>query len=146
MAGLSSKGSKFYISDSNAELKVADVVANLTSIGAVSVQTDEIDTTTLDSGDYKEFNAGMKDSGEIAISGNLIDDSGFAKLQPLFDSSLLTKWGIASEGSEEACIQGTGFVKTLEWGERTPDGLLTFSATVRISGKVLPFTKPVVAG
>lgn len=143
MAGLSSKGSKFFISDENVALKLADVVANLTSIGAVSVQTDEIDTTTLDSGDYKEFNAGMKDSGEIAISGNLLDDGGFSRLQPLFDSSKLTKWGITSEGSTEACIQGTGFLKSLEWGERTPDGSLTFSATVRISGKVLPLTTPV---
>lgn len=143
MAGISSKGSKFYISDTNAELKLADIVANLTSIGAVSVTTDEVDTTTLDSGEYKEFNAGMKDSGEIAISGNLLDDGGFAKLQPLFDASTMTKWGITSANSTEACIQGSGFLKSLEWGERTPDGLLTFSATVRISGKVDKLVTPV---
>lgn len=143
MAGISTKGSKFYLSADGTALKSTDIIANLTSIGAISPSTDEIDTTTLDSGDYKEFMPGMKDAGEFQITGNLIDEAGFADVLPLFENSTMTKWGVTSEGSEEACIQGDGYVKSYELGDRTPDGLLTFSATIRISGKILPFTKPV---
>ena len=46
------------------------LIADLTSIGEIGVTSDEIDVTTLDSSSgYKEFIAGFKDSGEVALKG-----------------------------------------------------------------------------
>ena len=52
------------------KLKIgANSIAELTSIGGLSLSADTIDVTTLDSDGYREFIQGMKDGGEVSISG-----------------------------------------------------------------------------
>jgi len=48
-------------------------VGNLSSIGGLELSADTIDVTTLDStGGYREFIAGFKDAGEVALEGILM--------------------------------------------------------------------------
>ena len=69
MAGTRSTGTTFGFEKKEEEL--TDItVGNLSSIGEVGGDSDEIDVTTLDStGGYREFLQGFKDAGEIVLSG-----------------------------------------------------------------------------
>jgi hypothetical protein len=142
MAGTSSKGSKLFVSA--LIIAVADRIANLTSIGAVGAETDEMEVTDLDSLEYKEFVMGLKDGGSVDIAGNmLVGGTGYAKLKGFFDSSTLVHFGVSHPTVEEASLAFDGFVKKIQVGERTATGALTFTATIRISGAITDFVTPV---
>lgn len=109
-------------------------IANLTSIGEIGVESEEIDATDLDSpNNYKEFIAGSKDAGEVSLAGNIKDEANVEKMLALAESQSMESWTVAYPSG--AKWEFTGFVKSFKDGEKTPDGLATFSATIRISGK-----------
>ena len=109
-------------------------VANLTSVGEIGVESEEIDTTDLDStGGYKEFIAGAKDAGEVSLAGNIKDEATVEKMLSLADSQSVESWIV--EYPSGAKWTFSGFVKSFKDGEKTTDGLATFSATIRVSGK-----------
>jgi predicted secreted protein len=109
-------------------------IANLTSIGEIGIESEEIDTTDLDSvGGYKEFIAGSKDAGEVSIAGNIKDESNVEKMLALAESQSIEDWTV--EYPSGAKWDFKGFVKSFKDGEKTTDGLATFTASIRISGK-----------
>lgn len=109
-------------------------IANLTSIGEIGVESDEIDTTDLDSpNNYKEFIAGSKDAGEVALAGNIKDESNVEKMLALAESQSIEPWEVDYPSGAKWTFNA--FVKSFKDGEKTPDGLATFTATLRISGK-----------
>lgn len=109
-------------------------IANLTSIGEIGVESEEIDTTDLDSpNNYKEFIAGSKDAGEVSLAGNIKDESNVEKMLALAESQSIEKWTVAYPSG--AKWEFDAFVKSFKDGEKTTDGLATFTATLRISGK-----------
>lgn len=109
-------------------------IANLTSIGEIGVESEEIDATDLDSPDnYKEFIAGSKDAGEVALAGNIKDGANVEKMLALAESQSMEEWVVAYPSGAKWTFKG--FVKSFKDGEKTPDGLATFSATIRVSGK-----------
>lgn len=116
--------------DETADLKIA----NLTSIGEIGVESEEIDATDLDSPDnYKEFIAGSKDAGEVPIAGNIKDESNVEKMLALAESQSVEPWTVTYPSG--ATWKFRAFVKSFKDGEKTTDGLATFTATLRISGK-----------
>lgn len=109
-------------------------IANLTSIGEIGVESEEIDATDLDSPDnYKEFIAGSKDAGEVAIAGNIKDESNVEKMLALAESQSIEKWTVTYSSGAKWVFNA--FVKSFKDGEKTTDGLATFTASLRISGK-----------
>lgn len=116
--------------DETADLRIA----NLTSIGEIGVESEEIDATDLDSpGNYKEFIAGSKDGGEVSIAGNIKDESNVEKMLALAESQSVETWNVTYPSGAKWVFKA--FVKSFKDGEKTTDGLATFSATLRISGK-----------
>ncbi len=116
--------------DETADLRIA----NLTSIGEIGVESEEIDTTDHDSpNDYKEFIAGFKDGGEVAIAGNIKDESNVEKMLALAESRSMEKWTVTYPSG--ATWKFSAFVKSFKDGEKTTDGLATFTGSLRISGK-----------
>ena len=72
MAGYKAIGSKLSVDTSATSTPTWTQIANLTSIGEIGLESDEIDVTTLDStGDFKEFIGGAKDGGSIDLEGNI---------------------------------------------------------------------------
>ena len=64
-------------------------VARLSSIGGLELSADTIDVTTLESdGGYREFIAGFKDAGEVALEGYFVPTTGKGQkeLYDLFES------------------------------------------------------------
>lgn len=109
-------------------------IANLTSIGEIGVESEEIDTTDLDSPDnYKEFIAGSKDAGEVSIAGNIKDESNVEKMLALAESQSIEAWTVTYPSGAKWVFNA--FVKSFKDGEKTTDGLATFTASLRISGK-----------
>ena len=109
-------------------------IANLTSIGEIGVESEEIDATDLDSpNNYKEFIAGSKDAGEVSLAGNIKDESNVEKMLALAESQSMEEWEVTYPSGAKWSFRG--FIKSFKDGEKTPDGVATFSASIRISGK-----------
>lgn len=149
MAGVSAKGSKLYLKSGTAFAE-SDVIAHLTSIGEIGGDVDELETTDLDSGDYKEFAPSMKDGGTISIAGNFVAGStGYTRLKALFDKSptdptVFGDFGISHPIITEANCGFNAYVSSLKVGERTPTGLVTFTADLRVNGAIGDFIDPSV--
>lgn len=142
MSALKSLGTTLVKTKSGSE-QADTTIADLTSIGEIGVESDEIDVTTLDStGGYKEFIAGFKDSGELAISGIIKTETAFDAMVLLADSQSLEAWTITFTSGSKWTF--SGFVKSFKEGESTVEGVRNFAGSIRISGKPT-FTKAVVS-
>ena len=109
-------------------------LANLTSIGEIGVESEEIDATDLDSpNNYKEFIAGSKDAGEVSIAGNIKDEANVEKMLALAESQSIEEFTVTYPSGAKWVFNA--FVKSFKDGEKTTDGLATFTASLRISGK-----------
>ena len=133
MSAIKTMGTTLTKTKSGSELEDLKI-ANLTSIGEIGVESEEIDTTDLDSPDnYKEFIPGTKDAGEVSLAGNIKEESNVEKMLALAESQSMEEWTVTYPSG--ATWKFKGFVKSFKDGEKTPDGLATFSATIRVSGK-----------
>lgn len=109
-------------------------VANLTSIGEIGVESEELDTTDLDSPNgYKEFIAGSKDAGEVSIAGWIKDETIVEKMLALAESQSVESWEVAYPSGAKWTF--SAFVKSFKDGEKSTDGVASFTGTLRISGK-----------
>lgn len=114
--------------------KGTTAIAELTSIGGLDLSADTIETTTLDSADgYRTFTQGLKDGGEVSISGyfdpvehdGLLDDfnSGTAANYTIeFPAALGAKWDFS------------GVVTAYSTSAEMEDNI-SFEATLKVSGK-----------
>lgn len=110
------------------------VIANLTSIGEIGIESDEIDTTDLDSPDnFKEFIAGAKDAGEVSLAGNIKVEANVEKMLALANAQTVEEWTV--EYPSGATWVFNAFLKTFKDGEKNVEGVATFTATLRVSGK-----------
>lgn len=118
------------------------IVGSLTSIGEIGVEISEIDVTTLDSPNgAKEFISGDIDAGECAIAGYIkkkTDEATVTKMMALISSGSLEEWEVTFPSG--AKWDFNAFVKSFKTTEETPDGLIGYNATLRISG--LPVYTP----
>lgn len=109
------------------------LVADLTSIGEIGVESDEIDVTTLDSsGGYKEYIAGFKDAGEVSLAGIIKSEDAMEAMLALAESQSLEEWTIETVNGSTWVFDG--FVKSFKEAEATVDGVRGFSASIRVSG------------
>jgi len=110
------------------------VIADLTSIGEIGVESDEIDVTTLDSSSgYKEFIAGFKDAGEVSLEGIIKSEDAMEAMLALAESQVVEEWTIEAISGSNWVFDG--FVKSFKEGEGTVDGVRGFSGSIRVSGK-----------
>ncbi len=117
------------------------LVGHLTSIGEIGVESEEIETTDHDSpNDYKEFEAGAKDAGEVAIAGNIKNEQDIEKMLALAEARTKEEWTVTYPSGAKWVF--TGFLKSFKDGEKTIGGVATFTGSIRISGKPV-YTKGV---
>lgn len=111
-------------------------LAEVTSISGPGQKVDTIEVTNHDSADaFKEFLAGLVDGGEITIEGNFI--AGDTTGQIAFNTDLQARTSRTcvitmpnSLGTWTATAIATGFDPSYPH-----DGKISFSASVKISGK-----------
>lgn len=95
MAGIKAIGSKLSVNTGTTESPVWEQIANLTTIGEIGLESDEIDVTTLDSADdFKEYIGGAKDGGTVDLEGNVVTDAGLTSLYALANSRAVKQFKI----------------------------------------------------
>ena len=135
MSDIAEKSMGTTLTKEKSGLEAADtVIAHLTTIGEIGIESEEIDTTTLDSSDgFREFIASLKDAGEMTLEGIIKDSDDFDTLLDLADDQEVESWIIEFESGDK--WEFDGFVKAAKEGESTVDGVRTFTGAIRISGK-----------
>ena len=109
------------------------VLEALKSIGEITGEKEEIDVTTLDSVDGKEFLSGAADWGSQDIEALIKDESQVIKLRALFDSGMVRDWEILTPAKLKIAYKA--FVKSFAYGEKTTDGIDGYKLTLRLTGK-----------
>lgn len=111
-------------------------VAGLTSIGGLEQSADTIDVTTLDSaGGRREFIAGFKDSGEVAVEGYFIPGvgKGQSELYAAFESGEVDDYAIEFPPDLGAKWEFKAIVTAFSTSVSLEDPL-AFSATLKVTG------------
>ena len=111
-------------------------VGSLTSIGEITPEAEEIDATCLDSaGGYKEYVQGFKDSGEVPVTGFFDKtDAGQTAMRTGFTTGAAS--AVLVTFPDGSTVTANGWVKSFSIGSAEVDGLVGFTATVRLTGSV----------
>ena len=113
-------------------------IAELTSIGSPKLSLDTQDVTShQSSSSYREYIGTLLDGGEVSIEGNFIssDSDGQIGLITDMEAKTVQSFVITFPTSITATWTFSALVTAFEIGDMAPDGTLTFSATLKISGK-----------
>lgn len=130
-------------------------VGQVAEIGNIDVSADEVDVTTLDAGDYRDYLQGFKDPGEcqltVLFDPNLADqDESEDGLFGLFTSGETRDWVVRFNSSAAGgAAFGTfkGFLRDWSFGALNPDDPQEIQPTIRIVGPItLVDTMPVPTG
>ncbi len=135
MGKIKAKGTTLTLT-SKAQTPVVSMIGSLSSIGEVAPTADEIDVTTLDSaGGYKEFVQGMKDAGEVPLSGFM--DATVAKNQNMLITYFNTGETVEAEIEfpDGTTIGFDCYVKGYSMGAAEIGGAVGFGATLRVTGE-----------
>lgn len=115
----------------------ATKVGGLTEINGIELSADTLDTTTLDSdGGYRQFTGGFKDAGEVTVSGyfEVNATNGQKKMYDAFEKGGEEDFAIEFPSELKAKWIFKGVVTGFSTGAALED-LISFSATVKVSGK-----------
>jgi tail tube protein len=119
-------------------------VAQVQEIGAIDQTADELDVTTLDAIDTRDYIPGFKDTGEsqiVLIFDPNLDSHGDGEdgLYGIWDRGETRDWAIRINSSAVGgAAYGTfsGFVRDWSWGAINADDPQTVSPTIRLRSKV----------
>ena len=120
------------------KLKRGDVyVAKLLNIEPPELSRDDIDVTNHDSADEtREFVPGLKDGGEVTMEGHLIPTDATQKsLLAAIDINEPEPWVIEFPTTPMLTVAFNGYVKAFKVGAAPIDGAMTFTATIKVTGK-----------
>lgn len=112
-----------------------NAIAELKSVSGLEISVDTLDTTALDSGGWRTFIQGMRDAGEVSVSGyfNPSDTQG---QKALYDSlmagtvlsySILFPSGLGATWSFQGVV--TKFTTSAEM-----EAVVSFEASIKVSG------------
>lgn len=144
MAKFTGKGSAFSINTAAVAPATYVAVGQVQSIGGITISSDEVDVTTLDAGDYRQYIQGFKDPGECpltvifdpALADQGVDANG---LLGLFASGAVKNCAVTINSSEvggNSFLIFDAFIRDMEYGEINPDDPQTISPVFRITGPV----------
>lgn len=115
----------------------AQAVAELTNIGGVEINVEMKDVTSHDATDfYARFLAGKIDSSELPIEGNLEVANTDGQVAMVTDASARTlRQVIITYPGSIATWTFDAYITKLKIGDAPIDGVLPFSASIKIVGK-----------
>lgn len=114
--------------------KGTTAIAELTSINGLDLSADTIETTTLDTVEgYRTFMQGLKDAGEVSISG-YFDPTDHASLLTDFENGDSAIYTIEFPADVDYKWEFTAVVTAYSTGAELEDNI-SFEATFKVSGK-----------
>jgi predicted secreted protein len=117
--------------------KGTTVIAELTSISGVELSADTIETTALDTADgYRTFAQGLKDGGEVSISGYFNPGTGTGQqdLLTAFENGTADTYTIDFPPAIGYNWTFQGIVTKFATNAELED-LISFEATFKVTGK-----------
>ena len=134
---------RLYIGET-AVLTKANKIGNISSIGDIGGEAEEIDTTTIDSM-AKEFENGFEDNGSLEITQNITDDE-YTQMDAWKKAGTMLHWGLSTHnkaGTQILGLKGQGIVKSVKLTGISVGGLLQAVTSIRLSGVIATdFTEP----
>jgi len=114
-----------------------EYVARLLNISPPELSRDDIEVTDHDSPDStKEFIPGLKDGGEVSVEGHLIPtENTQTSLLAAVDLDEPEAWTIEFPTVPKLYISFMGYVKNFKVGDAPVDGVMTFTAAIKVTGK-----------
>jgi hypothetical protein len=152
MAKFTGKHCEFLVASSGATPAYV-AVGQVQEIGDISVTAEEVDVTTLDAGDYRDYIQGFKDPGECELT--VIFDPGIAAHDDSADGLI----GLFASGAVRDCAikwnsSATGdfswgtfkaFIRDITYGALNPDDPQVLTPLFRITTPiVLTDTAPTI--
>ena len=135
---------RLYIGEAS-DLKIADKLGNISSIGDIGGEAEEIDTTTIDS-TAKEFELGFEDNGSLEVTQNITDNE-YTKMNTWKNSNKTVYWGLSTHnknGDQILGLKGQGIVKSVKLTGISVGGLLQAVTSIRVTGAIsAEFTEPI---
>lgn len=116
----------------------SQTVAELQSIGGVSLSADSVEVTTHQSPDrYKEFIQGLIDAGDFPLSGFFkpSDTDGQIAMLTDFNAGTMRECVVTFPAAMGTTWTFNGFLTSYEIGEANSSDGVPFSATIKITGK-----------
>ncbi len=152
MAKFTGKGAQILVNTATAAPPTYVAFGQIAEIGNIDISADEVEVTTLDAGDYRDYIQGFKDPGEVQIT--VIFDPGMADQGDdpdgwigLFTSGETRDWAIRYNSSGtggQAFGLFKGFIRDFSYGALNPDDPQQIQPTIRLSSPVtLADTLPV---
>jgi hypothetical protein len=151
MAKYTGKGAQFMVQTTGATPTYI-AVGQVAEIGDISVTADEVEVTTLDAGDYRDYIQGFKDAGECELTvifdpGLPAHDDSADGLIGLFTSgdvrNCAIRWNSSATGGETYGTF-TAFVRDMTYNALNPDDPQQIAPLFRITSPItLSDTAPV---
>jgi hypothetical protein len=154
VAKFTGKGAEFLVSDGGTPAAYTPV-GQVSEIGDVSVTADEVEVTTLDAGDYRDYIQGFKDPGECELT--VVFDPAMADqgtdpdgLLGLFASGEVRdcaiRWNSSGTGGE-AFGTFQAFIRDMTFNALNPDDPQTITPLFRLKSPItLVDTLPTTLG
>lgn len=114
-----------------------DKVGNITNIGDVGGETEDIDTTTIESL-AREYENGFDDNGTVDITQNVTQNE-YVTMDTLKKNGDDIEWGISSfnkAGAQVIGLHGAGQIKSAVLTGISVSGLLQVNSSIRVSGEI----------
>jgi Lambda phage tail tube protein, TTP len=151
MGKYTGKGAEFCL-DTGTTTPTWTPVGQVQEIGDIAVTAEEVDVTTLDAGDYRDYIQGFKDPGEVELT--VIFDPEVAThgdaangLIALFTSGEVKDCAIRINSSAvggEAFLMFSAFIRDMTYGALNPDDPQTITPLFRLTSPItLADTLPV---
>jgi Lambda phage tail tube protein, TTP len=145
MAKFTGKGGQFLINTAASGAATYVAFGQVQSIGGITVSADEVEVTTLDAGDYRQYIQGFKDPGECPITvlfDPALADQGILPngLLGLFASGTVKHCAIRINSSEtlgKSYLLFDAFIRDWEYAEINADDPQTVTPTWRITGPII---------
>lgn len=135
---------KLYLGTSES-LTASNKIGNISQIGDIGGEAEEIDTTCIDSL-AKEYETGFEDNGTLEVTQNITDDE-YAVMDGYKKSGVTLHWGLSVSnrtGEQILGLKGKGVVKSVKLTGISVGGLLQAVTSIRLSGEIATdFTAPV---
>lgn len=150
MAGIvvQKDNTRLFIWKAGKAVTAADKVGSITQVGDVGGETEDIDTTTIESM-AREYENGFEDNGSIDITQNVTQHE-YTTMDTLKKNGEDIEWGISSFnklGEQVIGLTGKGQIRSAVLTGISVSGLLQVNSSLRVSGAIdNDFVDPIGTG
>jgi hypothetical protein len=132
LKGIDTTNYTTYVSGGTVTEQTMTEVGSVSGISGFDGEASEIDTTHLRS-TAKEFLLGLQDFGQVTLALFLVSDTGQARLRALKGGGTIGTFAITLSDGTIAAFRG--LVKSFSFDNITPDGAVSGSVTIKVTGE-----------